>query len=283
MKKEIKICASVACADLLHLSDEIRALEEAKVDYLHYDIMDGVFVPNITFGFDVMKQLKKITDIPIDCHLMIQQPEQYISEVAASGASAVAVHAESDLNLQRALSQIRAFGLKAGVVLNPATPLDVLDYVLDDIDYVVIMQLSEPQRMKLAESLFDKNNGIGLNFCRTHIGSADFSLSEYTYVKDEDKNLKSFTIDRDRKYIVPMIKAAQKYSKDLYLFASPWSPPAWTLLLNYGRLVGMGAALQSLSNALLAGNAVVAWMLRTTQLSAFTRLSLRRCSDSLSC
>jgi len=142
MKKRIKICASVACADLLHLSDEIRALEEAKVDYLHYDIMDGVFVPNITFGFDVMKQLKKITDIPIDCHLMIQQPEQYISEVAASGASAVAVHAESDLNLQRALSQIHAFGLKAGVVLNPATPLDVLDYVLDDIDYVVIMTVN---------------------------------------------------------------------------------------------------------------------------------------------
>ena len=103
------------------------------------------------------------------------------------------------------------------------------------------MQLSGPQRDKLIESYFDKEKGIGLNFCRTHINSADFSISEYNYVKDNDAQLKTFSIDRDRKYIIPMLKAAKKYAPNLYLFASPWTPPAWmksnNKLINGGKLL----------------------------------------------
>ena len=117
-------------------------MERAGADYLHCDIMDGVFVPNISFGFQMISRLNEITDIPLDVHLMIVQPERYIERFAEAGSDLITVHAEATDHLQRVLKQISQCGKKPGVVLNPATPLEVLKYVLDDVDMILLMAVN---------------------------------------------------------------------------------------------------------------------------------------------
>ena len=117
-------------------------MEEAGADYLHCDVMDGVFVPNYSFGFQMIEGLKKITDIPLDVHLMITQPERYIERFAQAGSDIITVHAEATKHLQRVLKQIEQCGRKPAVVLNPATPLDMIQYVLDDVDMVLLMSVN---------------------------------------------------------------------------------------------------------------------------------------------
>jgi ribulose-phosphate 3-epimerase len=117
-------------------------MEQAGADYVHCDIMDGVFVPNISFGLPMVRDLKKHTNIPLDVHLMIVSPEKFIERFAEAGADIITIHAEATMHLDRALQMIRATGKKCGVSLNPHTPLCVLEYVLDNIDMVLLMSVN---------------------------------------------------------------------------------------------------------------------------------------------
>lgn len=133
---------SLLSADVGNLAAELSALEAAGVQWVHWDVMDGVFVPNITFGQHVVKQLRKRSDLFFDVHLMIMEPETYLAEFQAAGADMLVVHAEATRHLQRTLAEIRRLGMKAGVALNPATPLSALEYVLEDADMVLLMSVN---------------------------------------------------------------------------------------------------------------------------------------------
>jgi ribulose-phosphate 3-epimerase len=138
----MKIAPSILSADFAALGEEVARVEAAGADLLHVDVMDGRFVPNITIGPVVVAAIKKRTRLPLDVHLMIVEPERYLAEFARAGADALTVHAEACPHLQRTLTQIRELGARAGVALNPATPLDVLEYVLDDLDLVLVMSVN---------------------------------------------------------------------------------------------------------------------------------------------
>ncbi len=125
-----------------NLAAELSALESAGLRWVHWDVMDGRFVPNITFGQHVIRQLRKRSGLFFDVHLMIAEPERYLADFQAAGADMLVVHAEATLHLQRTLAEIRRLGMKAGVALNPATPLSVLDYVLEDVDMVLLMSVN---------------------------------------------------------------------------------------------------------------------------------------------
>jgi len=133
------ISPSLLSADFANLSSEISALEQANIKWLHLDIMDGCFVPNITFGFPLIKSIRKTTKLFFDVHLMINEPERYLADFKKAGADMLVVHAESTMHLQRTLSEIKNLGMQAGVALNPATSLSCLEYVLDYTDMILIM------------------------------------------------------------------------------------------------------------------------------------------------
>jgi len=135
----VKISASLMCADLCNLERDVRALEEAGVDWLHFDIMDGQFVPNITLGADVVRAVRQITDLPLDVHLMVEQPERYIAEFVDAGSDIVAIHVEATRHVRTALRAIRDAGAQAGLCLNPATHLDRVEYAADLLDMLVVM------------------------------------------------------------------------------------------------------------------------------------------------
>lgn len=137
-----KVAPSLLSADFCNMEQGVRMMERAGADYLHCDIMDGVFVPNISFGFQMISRLNEITDIPLDVHLMIVHPERYIERFAQAGADFITVHAEATDHLQRVLKQIAQCGKKPGVVLNPATPLEMVKYVLDDVDMILLMSVN---------------------------------------------------------------------------------------------------------------------------------------------
>jgi len=138
----IKLCASLACADPLHLAREIEAIEAAGIDMIHIDVMDGSFVPNLALSIDLVRAVRRITDLPMDAHLMMVDPARYIEPFAEAGADLIVVHQEACTHLQRTLAAIRALGVGAGVALNPATSLKMLEYVLDDIDLLLIMTVN---------------------------------------------------------------------------------------------------------------------------------------------
>ena len=136
------IAASLLSADFGKLAEEIRAVEKAGADLLHVDVMDGRFVPNITIGPVVVKAIKTYASIPLDVHLMIVEPEKYIEAFAEAGADILTIHAEATHHLQRAVTRIRDLGKKAGVALNPSTPLSSVEWVLQDVDMVLIMSVN---------------------------------------------------------------------------------------------------------------------------------------------
>jgi ribulose-phosphate 3-epimerase len=138
----IKIAPSILSADFGVLAEEIARVEAAGADQLHVDVMDGHFVPNLTIGPPVIEAIKKRTHLPLDVHLMIEFPERYIPAFVSAGADLVTVHAEACPHLHRTLRQIKEVGAKAGVALNPSTPLTALEYVLDELDLVLIMSVN---------------------------------------------------------------------------------------------------------------------------------------------
>ncbi len=140
MKKYLS--ASIMCADLLNMEKSIKDLERAGIDYLHVDIMDGSFVPNITLGFDLINALKKITDIPLDVHMMVNEPSKFIDIMNLSGNDILCVHFESELHIARTLEGIKKKGIKAGLAINPGTPVENLRYASDLIDMALVMTVN---------------------------------------------------------------------------------------------------------------------------------------------
>lgn len=137
-----KIAPSILSADFARLGEEVRAVEAAGADYIHVDVMDGHFVPNITIGPLVVAGVRKATDLPLDVHLMIENPDLYIPEFARAGADIIVVHAEATNHLHRTVQLIKSFGKRAGVSLNPATPLHCLEYILEELDLVLLMTVN---------------------------------------------------------------------------------------------------------------------------------------------
>jgi len=137
-----RLFASMMAADYCCLEADLRAVVEAGVDGLHFDVMDGNFVPNITFGHDLIAAMRPLTDLPFDVHLMVMQPDLLIEQVIEAGANRVAIHPEVSGQLQRSLSHIRELGAQPGVAISPAVPLEMVEWVLDDADYVLVLSVN---------------------------------------------------------------------------------------------------------------------------------------------
>jgi ribulose-phosphate 3-epimerase len=138
----IELAPSILSADFARLAEQVRSATDGGAAVIHVDVMDGHFVPNITIGPVVLKSLRKATELPLDCHLMIENPDQYIPDFAAAGADWVSVHQEACIHLNRTLQHIRDHQMLAGVVINPATPVETLTEVLDMVDYVLVMSVN---------------------------------------------------------------------------------------------------------------------------------------------
>ena len=137
-----KIAPSILSADFTRLGEEVRAVDEAGADYIHIDVMDGHFVPNLTFGPPVIGAIRSVTDKPFDVHLMIDPAQPYLAQYAEAGADIITVHAEADTHLHRSLQVIKDLGKKAGVSLNPSTSETVIEYVLDSVDLILVMSVN---------------------------------------------------------------------------------------------------------------------------------------------
>lgn len=136
------IAPSILSCDFTNIKKDFDLMNEEKVDFIHVDIMDGVYVPNISFGQGITKSLNALTNIPFDVHLMIMEPEKYIEDFAKAGASVITIHPNATRHLNRTLNLIKSFGIKVGIAINPSESLDILDYTLDDLDLVLIMSVN---------------------------------------------------------------------------------------------------------------------------------------------
>ena len=192
---ESLLAPSVLSADFIKLSEEIKTAETAGADMLHLDVMDGHFVPNITFGPKMVNDINNITDLPLDVHLMISQPEKYVADFAKSGADWISVHFEASKHLNRLVNQIKELGCKAGVVINPATSVDVLDEILPYADYILIMSVNPgfggqkfiPTSTAKAKKLKSKIDAAGLSTIIEMDGG--ISLDNMQKLKDTGVNV----------------------------------------------------------------------------------------------
>ena len=166
-----KLAPSLLAADFGRLGDEVRAVDEAGAAYLHLDVMDGAFVPSISFGMPVIAGLRELTDKVFDVHMMVEEPGRYVEDMRKCGADLITVHAEACTHLDRVINQIHEGGMRAGVALNPATPVSVLDCVLDQVDMVLIMSVNPgfggqkliPYTLKKVEAVRRMMDGRGLH------------------------------------------------------------------------------------------------------------------------
>ena len=138
----VRIAPSILSADLAKLADEIAMLEAGGADWIHIDVMDGRFVPNLTFGAKMIESVRKLTNLPLDVHLMVVEPENYLDDFAAAGANGMSIHTEVSPHLQRQLTRIRELGCRAGAVVNPATPLTAVREVIPDMDLLLVMTVN---------------------------------------------------------------------------------------------------------------------------------------------
>ena len=141
MTRRVRIAPSVLSADLVRLAEQVAAVEEAGADWIHVDVMDGRFVPNLTFGAGLVEALHRITKLPLDVHLMVVEPERYVDPFAEAGAAVFTFHPEATVHVQRQLATVRERGMQAGLALNPASPLSLVEDVLDDLDLLLIMSV----------------------------------------------------------------------------------------------------------------------------------------------
>jgi ribulose-phosphate 3-epimerase len=139
---KVQIAPSILSADFASLGDEIKAVEMAGADVIHVDVMDGRFVPNITIGPLVVRAIRPVTDLPLDVHLMIEEPGRYIDDFIDAGASWISIHAEADPHFHRTIQAIRSRGVMAGLALNPGTPPSFLEYLLDELDFILVMSVN---------------------------------------------------------------------------------------------------------------------------------------------
>jgi ribulose-phosphate 3-epimerase len=142
LDKRYFLTASLICADPINLERDIKELESSGIDYLHFDVMDGLFVPRYGLYPELLKKIKTITKLPIDVHMMVANPEPYLESFAEAGADIISVHVEGNNHLHRTLSLIKKLNVRAGVVINPATPLSCLDYIIDEISLVMLMAIN---------------------------------------------------------------------------------------------------------------------------------------------
>ena len=138
----IKISPSILSADFANLGRDVEKLEQCGADMVHIDVMDGMFVPNISFGLPVIKEIRKYTTIPFYVHLMIEEPSRYINEFVEAGADIITIHAEADRHLDRTINYIKSFGVKAAIALNPATPVEAIKHLIPNLDMVLIMSVN---------------------------------------------------------------------------------------------------------------------------------------------
>ncbi len=166
-----KLAPSLLAADFGRLGDQVRAVDEAGAAYLHLDVMDGAFVPSISFGMPVIAGIRELTDKVFDVHMMVEEPGRYVEDMRKCGADLITVHAEACTHLDRVINQIREGGMRAGVALNPATPVSALDCVLDQVDMVLIMSVNPgfggqkliPYTLKKVEAVRRMMDGRGLH------------------------------------------------------------------------------------------------------------------------
>jgi ribulose-phosphate 3-epimerase len=138
----VRIAPSALSADLGRLREQIAEIERGGADWVHVDVMDGCFVPNLTFGAPLIRALKKLTTLPLDVHLMVEQPEKYIDDFAGAGAAVFTFHPEATIHVQRQLDRVRERGMRAGLALNPGTPVALIEEVVDDLDLVLVMSVN---------------------------------------------------------------------------------------------------------------------------------------------
>ena len=168
----VRIAPSILSADFARLAEAVAKIESGGADFVHVDVMDGHFVPNLTIGPPVVRSLRKVTNLPLDCHLMIENPDQFIPDFAQAGADWISVHQEACIHLNRSLHHIKDHGAQAGVVINPSTPVDTLVEVLDIVDYVLVMSVNPgfggqkfiPGALHKLRQLSDMRAQRGLNF-----------------------------------------------------------------------------------------------------------------------
>ena len=180
------IAPSLLSADFARLGEEVRAIEAAGADWLHLDVMDGAFVPNITIGPDVVRALKPLTRLPFDVHLMVQAPDRFIEAFREAGADILSVHPEAGPHLHRTLKRIRELGAKAGLVLNPATPVETAEWVLEDLDLILVMSVNPgfggqsfiPSQLKKIERLRRMIEGEGADILLEVDGGVNAETSQ---------------------------------------------------------------------------------------------------------